>query len=594
MGRLGAVAAPGAAPTGREGAARDILYGELRRSVPLVGLIALVVVALTGLTMLTPLLLQALFDRAIPARDWRGIGLILVGLVAAPLLVQLCGGLQQHLSQRLGLRVSGELRERVFNRVLHARITETDRLRTGEVVYRVTREAGKVGDVYIALELLPLVSSVTLFVGALAVIFALDWRLSLFLLLALPLSYLVTRRVGRDAERADRALLQVSEEGEVLPQEVFSGLRTVRAFGGEEREGERFRQWLHRHYQANVRSSLYHASAFLSLGSSLVNNIFVGFVYGYGALRITRGEMTIGALVAFVAFVPRVYSAFDSFLRAFVGTHTIRPSLEKLDELLRLPLERVPQRPAASPVGERAPGIEFRGVSFHYDRGAGVEDLTFCVPPGEFVGIVGSSGGGKSTIIDLLLGFHEPEAGAILVDGVDGRDLPPAFLRRLIGLVPQDVFLWNASIRDNLAYPGHAYDDEAIEAALKLAELGDFVAGLPDGLDTIVGERGHAVSAGERQRLALARALLRQPRLILLDEATAALDAITEQRVRAALRHVRPGRTMIVVAHRLTTVMDADRILVVEQGRLLDEGRPGELLSRPGRFRELCLAQGLA
>jgi ABC-type multidrug transport system fused ATPase/permease subunit len=586
-------AAPPVAPPSPASPARAIVAAEVRRSLPLVALIALVVVALTGLIMVAPLLLRALFDRAIPGRDWRTIGLILAGLVAAPLLVQVCGGLQQHLSERLGLRVSAALRRRLFDGLLHARITEADRLRTGEVVYRLTREAGKVGDVYITQEVLPLISSVTLFAGALVAVFALDWRLSLFLLLALPLSYVVTRRVGRDAERADRALLQVSEEGEVIPQEVVGGLRTVRALGGERRESERFGDWCARHYRAHLRSSLYHSGAFLTLGSSLVNNVFIGFIYGYGALRIIGGQMTVGALVAFIAFVPRVYSAFESFLRALVGSHTIRPSLDKLDELLRLPPERLAAG-AVPPASERGLSVAFRGVSFHYDRGAGVEGLTFTVAPGESVGVVGSSGGGKSTIIDLLLGFHEPEAGAVLVDGVDVRGLSLADWRRQIGLVPQDVFLWNASIRTNLTYPAESGGDPAVAQALRLAQLEDFVARLPDGLDTVVGERGLAVSAGERQRLALARALLRQPRLLLLDEATAALDAITEQRVREALLGVRTGRTVVVVAHRLTTVLDADRILVVEQGRLVEEGSPGELLARPGRFRDLCKAQGLA
>ncbi len=244
--------------------------------------------------------------------------------------------------------------------------------------------------------------------------------------------------------------------------------------------------------------------------------------------------------------------------------------------------------------GTSGAAIDFTKVCFDYGRdGFGLEDVSFRVAPGAFIGVVGPSGGGKSTVFDLLLRFYEPRSGEIRVDGMDIASLPLPHLRGMIGLVPQDVFLWNDSIYANLVYPSREVPHECVVAAAKAAQLHDFVESLPQGYDTLVGERGLALSGGERQRLALCRAILEQPRILLLDEATSALDALTDQKVRAALETARRGRTTIVVAHRLVTVMSADNILVVDEGRLVQVGAPRELVAQPGLFQDLYAAQKL-
>ncbi len=253
--------------------------------------------------------------------------------------------------------------------------------------------------------------------------------------------------------------------------------------------------------------------------------------------------------------------------------------------------------PAAAKRANLASGgaaIEFADVSFDYGRdGFGLEGVSFRAEPGAFIGVVGPSGGGKSTIIDLLLRFYEPHSGVIRVDGQDIAALPLASLRGMIGLVPQDVFLWNDTISANLVYPARDIPRARVVAAAQAAQLHDFVASLPDGYETLVGERGLALSGGERQRLALCRAMLAQPRILLLDEATSALDALTDQKVRAALETARRGRTAVVVAHRLVGVMRADTILVIDEGRLVQEGSPQALLAQPGLFQDLYQAQRL-
>ena len=281
----------------------------------------------------------------------------------------------------------------------------------------------------------------------------------------------------------------------------------------------------------------------------------------------------------------------------------IRVNAEKVDALFALAREpsgdRVLSPGAATEEGRTESvspplgvALAFHDVSFDYGRGDfGARELTFRAEPGEFVGIVGPSGGGKSTIIDLIMGFYTPQSGTISIDGIDLRHLSLASLRSQIGLVPQDLFLWNDSIDHNINYPARNDDVGNSAKAARAAQIDEFITGLPDGYRTIVGERGLTLSRGERQRLAIARALQQRPRLLLLDEATSALDALTEQKVRTAFDRARAGRTAIVVAHRLSTILNADRILVINQGRIVETGSRNELLQLGGLFSDLYKAQ---
>ena len=294
-------------------------------------------------------------------------------------------------------------------------------------------------------------------------------------------------------------------------------------------------------------------------------------------------------------------------LQSLLGTHVnlqeARVNAEKVDALLDLAREPSGNvvLPPCSPFEEGqaektsplvGAALAFHNVSFAYGRGEfAARDLTFRIEPGEFVGIAGPSGGGKSTIIDLIMGFYTPLSGTITIDGIDLRELSLSSLRNQIGLVAQDPFLWNDSISRNISYPGRNDETDRSRQAAREAQIDEFITSLPHGYHTIVGEQALTLSGGERQRLAIARALLQRPRLLLLDEATAALDALTDQKVRAAIAKVRTGRTAIAVAHRLTTILDADRILVIDQGGIVEMGSPAELLARPGLFFDLYQAQ---
>ncbi len=552
--------------------------------------LVLLMLAVTALNVFAPLLYRRLIDSAIPSGSLGQIAALTVGMVLAPLVGLALSGWQNYYRAAIGEAVTSRLRQRVFEHVLRAELADVERVPSAEVVYRLTRACGQIGTVYISDKLLPLVSSALLLAGYVAVMLAVCWPLALIAAVAVPLSTLLARWLRRYAYAVDARYGQVLESGQRQAQEVFTGLRTVRAANGADYETGRWRAWLAEHAAVYRRSYVAHyAHLFLS---DFVNNLLTGLAFGVGALLVVSGRISLGSLVAFGFYVPGAYAALRVIFQGQVGLGEARAAAEKLDALLALPLERAGGDPL--PVAASAPKIEFRDVAFSYGRGDfRVRNLSFVAQPGQLVGIVGATGGGKSTVLDLLLGFYRPQAGAIEVDGRDLRDLSLAALRQVTSLVPQDIFLWDASLSDNLRYPAREAPSAALEAAAQLAQLHDFALSLPDGYATRVGERGQALSGGERQRLALGRAFLQQPRLLLLDEATSALDALTEAQLRAAIERLRPGRTTVVVAHRLSTIMQADLLLVLDHGQLVETGTPAELIALGGVFSQLYRAQQL-
>ncbi len=580
--------------SGYEGAMPKRSFGllkeELKKQVLRIGLLIFVAILGTGVGLIQPLLFKALIDTAIPTSDLRLIGLLLVGMVIVPVLGAGLNSANHYLRAFIGEAVAQRLRRDLFNHLLHARLAELAKFKTGELTSRLTSSCGKIGEVYVADHLLPLLMNAILLVGTLTAMTALSWRLSLLSLLAFPFAYLLTRKTRGHAENLYGEFSNALEAGQSYLHEVFPGLRTVRAFNAEVHEKGRWQSWIERHWRIKARVTTFH-ELIRTLLPEFINYAVAGLAFGYGAFEIIQGRLTVGSLVAFVAYLPRSYSVLQALLGTQVNLQEARVNAEKVDALFGL--DRVLSGEIAlSAASSEGVALAFQNVSFDYGRGDfGVQDLTFLVEPGEFIAVVGPSGGGKSTIIDLIMGFYAPRSGTITFDEVDQRDLSLASLRSQIGFVPQDSFLWNDSVSANILYPGRSDDGSRSRQAARAAQIDEFILALPDEYETLVGERGMTLSGGERQRLAIARALLQQPRLLLLDEATSALDALTEQKVRGAIDAARQGRTAIVVAHRLVTVLHADRILVIDQGRLVEMGTLQSLLARRGLFYDLYQAQ---
>ncbi len=552
--------------------------------------------------------MKRLFDEAIPAGDIALIVPLLVGIIVFPLLAMALVAAQNYLRAGIGEAVSQSLRQALFNHVLYVRMKDLEQVASGRIIRAVTKICGEIGEVYVSNELLPMFTNALLLLGTLGVMLYLNSRLLLVSLVIFPISYLFARRMYAYAEGLDGELHQSRDKAMTYLQDVMPGMRTVRAHTAEPYESARWLAWIKADWQIKARTVTFH-NLVRTLPMDLIQHFGVGLVYGFGAYEVISGRLSIGGLVAFIIYVPRAYVALETILDGYIATGQAKAAAERIDSLLGLPRE-VDQTvhastgsartdasaPAAArnEAGRLGAAIEFSNVSFDYGReGFGLEDVSFQIEPGAFVGVVGPSGGGKSTIIDLLLRFYEPRSGEIRVDGKDIESLPLSHLRQMIGLVPQDVFLWNDSIYANLVYPSRRVPREQLIAAAKAAQFHGFVESLPEGYETPVGERGLALSGGERQRLSLCRAILEEPHILLLDEATSALDSLIEREIRAALERARQGRTTLVVAHRLVTVMKADKILVIDEGRLVQEGTPQELLAQPGLFQDLYEAQRL-
>ena len=579
-----------------------LIKEELKKQIPRITLLVALSLIGTGIGLVQPLLYKMLLDTTIPAADVRLIGLLLVGMVTVPVLSAGFSSANHYPRVYIGEGVARRLRQDLFDHLLFVRLADLEKFKTGEHIYRLTRSCGLIGEVYVGQHLLPLAMNAILLVGTLTAMTVLHWRLSLLALLAFPISFLLTRKTRSYTRNLYRDLSNTLESGESYLNELFPGLRTVRAFNAEASEKARWREWLTAHRRIKATVSAFHELIRIVLPES-INYVVAGLIFAYGAFEIIQGRLTVGSLVAFVAYLPRAYAVLQTLLGTQVNLQEARVNAEKVDALFALAREPSGDRvlsPGAATEKRRSESVSqplgvalaFHDVSCDYGRGDfGARELTFRAAPGEFVGIVGPGGGGKSTIIDLMMGFYTPQSGTISIDGIDLRHLSLASLRSQIGLVPQDLFLWNDSIDHNINYPARNDDVGNNAEAARLAQIEEFITGLPEGYRTIVGERGLRLSRGERQRLAIVRALLKRPRLLLLDEATSALDALTEQSMRVAIDKARAGLTAIAVAHRLTTILKADRILVIDRVRIVEMGSPAELLARPGLFFDLYQAQ---
>lgn len=559
-------------------------------------IIAVVLMMLAGsaVMLVQPLFYKMLFDRVIPESDTSLLWWLLAGMVITPLIAIGISYFEGHLRVRIGYTVTLALRKAVLNHLLRVRLDAVEKIPRGGMVYRVTRDAGKIGDMYIKNELLPVVSSAIVLAGVLAVMFVLNVELAAVFCAALPATYLVTRYLTRYSKEMDRQANDQGKTSESFLYEVFNAFRTIRMFNGEEHAMTRWAGHMDRLTRIKIRGAALH-DIMLTFPNEVINGLVLGVLLGYGAFQVMDGAVTIGSLVAIMAYAPRAYAALRTVLTTYTGTRLIKISVESLNELFDLPLEPglrgtfTPQ-----PTETEPPAVEFSNVDFSYERGYEVKDLSFRVNGGEFVGIVGPSGGGKTTIIDLLTRLQEPESGRIAVAGRDIREMSLESLRSQIAVVSQDVFIWNATLADNIAYPETDYRPEMVERAVHSSALEEFIGNQPEGLGTVAGEGGVALSGGEKQRIALARAFMRNSsRILILDEATSALDALAEEKIRMAVEEARIGRTTIVIAHRLSTIRHADRILVIDGGKLVESGTPRELVDRGGIFSKMYKAQSL-
>jgi ATP-binding cassette subfamily B protein len=511
-----------------------------------------------------------------------------VGLVI--LVLALATFFRSYLVTRLGERLVADLRKDVFARVVRLSPAFFERARTGEVISRITTDTAVI-QTLIGASVTQALRNLLLLVGGLAILLVTSPRLTGFVLLVVPLVVVPIVLIGRRVRVLSRALQdQVAELG-VRVEETLNGVRTVQGFGQEEREAGRFAAGAEATYATAVR----YARARSTLGAVVIALVFgaIGVVLWLGGYDVLEGRITPGELSAFVFYAALVASAVGGLADVMGDLQRAAGATERLFELLDTqPAVTAPAKPR--PIAMTRGAVRFERVGFAYpsfpDRPV-LREFDLDVAPGERVALVGPSGAGKSSVLQLLLRFYEPDAGRILVDDVPLAELDPVAHRRRLGWVPQEPMIFSGTALDNIRYGRPDAGLAEVRAAAEAAAALGFIEALPQGFDTHLGEKGVRLSGGQRQRIAIARALLADPRILLLDEATSALDAENERLVQQALERLMEGRTTLVIAHRLATVLAADRIMVMDGGRIVESGRHQDLVANDGLYGRLAALQ---
>lgn len=622
---------------------RDVLLRIWSYAQPYWGLVLgslLTILLTTAIGLVSPQLFRLMIDDAIPDENGRMITLLALGMMTVPLVTGVIGVFQRQLNARIGEGLIYDLRRDLYEHIQSMSLRFFTQTRTGELMSRLNNDVSGAKNA-INETTVDIITNVIKVIATLGIMIAMDWRLTLLAVAVLPLFMLPARHFAGILRDQRRESMEYNAEMNATMNETLnvSGALLVKLFGRETMELDQFSNQARAVHDLGIRSAV--TGRWFMMLLSVVTAVGTALVYLVGGHMVLAGTFTIGTIVAFGAYLGQLYGPLQSLTNAPVAFAQSMVSFERVFEVLDLPVE-IQEATRAVDLGDAAGRIEFRDISFDYDaleregkvakletvarydrradssvllkrgkrevdeeveqlpdqigpripdRRWALEDVSFVIEPGQLAALVGPSGSGKSTITYLIPRLYDPTLGTVYVDHEDLKQVSLQSLADNIGMVTQETYLFYDTIRSNLLYANpDASEAQMIEAA-KAANIHDFIIGLPDGYDTVVGERGYRLSGGERQRIAIARVILMDPRILVLDEATSALDSISEALVQEALLRVMAGRTSLVIAHRLSTILSADIILVMQEGHLVEQGTHDELLATGGLYAELYETQ---